>query len=277
MNQQHWTSEIESWFSKRTDPEVVSSSIKFFSRAFKTAPAESWFGVHRDRISLVIGNIWIAAIALSPKRVDLLIDGDPQIHGLNYIPAPSTEDYVPLGWLIASPWDSITSILKSDRIWQSYARACEKILVAPVSKPRSSEHYRKSGKVRVSEISRGAKPTGRFRAQTSFSEGGVQEITMELQRRNQRLRRQAITEYGDSCQICGFNFGETYGEMGVGYIEVHHLQPLSKRRQTHQATTKDVAVVCANCHRILHRSGKAPMSVDELRTIIGRRVGETVG
>jgi hypothetical protein len=61
-----------------------------------------------------------------------------------------------------------------------------------------------------------------------FSEGGVREMTVELQNRNPQLRAQAIAVYGETCRVCGFNFEEFYRELGAGYIEVHHLKPLSE-------------------------------------------------
>jgi predicted HNH restriction endonuclease len=107
--------------------------------------------------------------------------------------------------------------------------------------------------------------------QFQVQEGGVKEITIELQRRDPKLRTQAIAEYGYKCQVCKFDFEEFYGDLGVGYIEVHHLRPLSDRKRAHTVTIKNVAVVCANCHRVLHRTGKNPMKLEELRRIVEQR------
>jgi 5-methylcytosine-specific restriction enzyme A len=55
------------------------------------------------------------------------------------------------------------------------------------------------------------------------------------------------------CEVCDFDFARTYGALGEGYIEVHHVTPLhiSGRRET---KLDDLACVCANCHRMCHRS-----------------------
>jgi predicted HNH restriction endonuclease len=92
-----------------------------------------------------------------------------------------------------------------------------------------------------------------------------------LQKRNTNLRKQAIAVYGEGCRACGFNFGDFYGELGAGYIEVHHLKPLSRRKAERKTTIEDVDVVCANRHRVLHRNGRKPLSLDELRKSIRRR------
>ncbi|KJK34123.1 HNH endonuclease [Streptomyces variegatus] len=55
------------------------------------------------------------------------------------------------------------------------------------------------------------------------------------------------------CEVCAFDFARTYGDLGDGYIEVHHVTPLhaSGTRETKLA---DLACLCANCHRMCHRS-----------------------
>lgn len=56
------------------------------------------------------------------------------------------------------------------------------------------------------------------------------------------------------CTCCGFDFGATYGEVGHGYIEAHHTRPLSLLDESGGITrVEDLALVCANCHRMLHR------------------------
>lgn len=55
------------------------------------------------------------------------------------------------------------------------------------------------------------------------------------------------------CEVCDFDFARTYGDLGEGYIEVHHATPLhvSGLRET---KLEDLACLCANCHRMCHRS-----------------------
>jgi 5-methylcytosine-specific restriction protein A len=53
------------------------------------------------------------------------------------------------------------------------------------------------------------------------------------------------------CEVCGFDFFETYGERGNGFAECHHKLALS--HGTRSTYLRDLAVVCANCHRMFHR------------------------
>lgn len=56
------------------------------------------------------------------------------------------------------------------------------------------------------------------------------------------------------CEACGFDFKEVYGEIGDGCCEVHHLQSLSKADGLVKTELEDLAIVCSNCHRIIHRT-----------------------
>lgn len=86
--------------------------------------------------------------------------------------------------------------------------------------------------------------------------------------RNPANRAKAIQFHGRSCTVCGFDFDDSYGtELARGYIEVHHVQPLSEKRRSVDPQ-KDLVPVCSNCHSMLHRRKGKTVPVDELRRII---------
>ena len=49
------------------------------------------------------------------------------------------------------------------------------------------------------------------------------------------------------------HFHATYGEVGRNYIEAHHTKPVSEMKEGEVTRVEDLAMVCANCHRMLHR------------------------
>jgi putative restriction endonuclease len=60
------------------------------------------------------------------------------------------------------------------------------------------------------------------------------------------------------CEVpgCGFDFALVYGEIGQDYAQVHHLTPLSQVDKAGVTNAvDDLAVVCANCHVMIHRGG----------------------
>ena len=59
-----------------------------------------------------------------------------------------------------------------------------------------------------------------------YFEGRRAERLSSFYERNPKLRAAAIMIHGSTCAACGFNFGLSYGEHGLGYIEVHHLKPI---------------------------------------------------
>jgi predicted HNH restriction endonuclease len=55
------------------------------------------------------------------------------------------------------------------------------------------------------------------------------------------------------CQVCKFSFSEIYGDLGEGFIEAHHIKPLSELSEQTETRIEDIILVCSNCHRMLHR------------------------
>ncbi len=90
--------------------------------------------------------------------------------------------------------------------------------------------------------------------------------------RNAELARASKRLKGYCCEACGFDFVERYGEIGRDFAEAHHLLPLSERPESAwtdalKSTVEDIAVLCANCHRMVHRRSPA-LSLSELRACI---------
>ena len=73
-----------------------------------------------------------------------------------------------------------------------------------------------------------------------------------------------------ACEGCGFNFGVTDGQRGDGFIECHHTKPVSELKPSEKTKLHDLALVCSNCHRMIHRR-RPWLSIDDLRTLVGRR------
>jgi len=98
---------------------------------------------------------------------------------------------------------------------------------------------------------------------TSMVEGNPRLVAHLRRERNATLvkmkKAEALKATGKlCCEICGFDFKLFYGAIGEGFCEVHHLLPLSKADGIVETDLKDLAIVCSNCHRIIHRS--VPMS-----------------
>lgn len=73
--------------------------------------------------------------------------------------------------------------------------------------------------------------------------------------RDSRAAKLAKAHHGHQCQACTMTFAQTYGVIGEDFIEAHHLVPLSQIHlgEERAYTVDDFAVLCSNCHRMIHR------------------------
>ncbi|WAE73648.1 HNH endonuclease [Streptomonospora nanhaiensis] len=87
--------------------------------------------------------------------------------------------------------------------------------------------------------------------------------------RTQKIKQTRAQGRPIACEACSFDFAEIYGARGDGYIEVHHIVPL---HHAGESTTRleDLALLCANCHRMIHVS-KPWLSVDQLSTLVAKQ------
>lgn len=99
----------------------------------------------------------------------------------------------------------------------------------------------------------------------TYNEGVKKKIVVNAYERNAEARIKCIQCYGLTCSVCGFNFEETYGEIGTGFIHVHHLKPLSEIGKEYQLNPiTDLRPVCPNCHSMIHRR-EPGYTIDELK------------
>lgn len=101
-----------------------------------------------------------------------------------------------------------------------------------------------------------------------YYEGAVQQITVNAYERNSKARQECIKYYGTSCFACGFDFGKVFGELGDGFIHIHHLHPLSEIKKDYQVNPlEDLRPICPNCHVMIHRRSP-PLSIEEIQMIL---------
>jgi len=104
----------------------------------------------------------------------------------------------------------------------------------------------------------------------TYQEGAPKKVTTTVYERNPVARAVCIKAYGAVCSVCGFDFAQKYGELGKGFIHVHHLQPRAEiGKNTKLNPIRDLRPVCPNCHAMLHQR-KPIYSIEELKEIIKR-------
>jgi 5-methylcytosine-specific restriction enzyme A len=101
-------------------------------------------------------------------------------------------------------------------------------------------------------------------------EGSKRTVIVNSYERNSKARRLCIDHWKAACAVCEFDFEKMYGEIGKGFIHVHHLNLISQVGETYQVDPiKDLIPVCPNCHSMLHRK-EPPYEIDQLKMLINR-------
>ena len=106
-------------------------------------------------------------------------------------------------------------------------------------------------------------------------EGAKQSVVVNRYERDRRARERSIQRWGYDCSVCNERLEEKYGDLGKGYIHIHHLKPLGEIRVGYELDPiNDLRPVCPNCHAMLHRRTPA-LSIEELADIVRERNPKT--
>lgn len=104
----------------------------------------------------------------------------------------------------------------------------------------------------------------------TYTEGTAKSVLVNAYERSPIARQACLAHYGLSCSVCQMNFEKQYGAIGHGFIQVHHLKPLSTIKAAYQVDPiADLRPVCPNCHAMLHRR-EPPYSIAELQAAFAK-------
>ena len=100
-------------------------------------------------------------------------------------------------------------------------------------------------------------------------------ILTRLHRSRERSRKlveqrklKALKEFGRlRCEVCLFDFEESYGIRGKGFIEAHHTKPVETLVEGAKTRLEDLVLLCANCHRMVHAS-RPWLTIEQLRDLL---------
>lgn len=112
-----------------------------------------------------------------------------------------------------------------------------------------------------------------------IEEGATYHVRKRVRERSQKLINHAKAYFADEngkmvCVGCGFEGSASYGDEGLGLIEVHHLYPLYLKDGEGEAqqlsdALKGVVPLCPNCHRMVHRDRSKLMGIPDLQALAG--------
>lgn len=111
-----------------------------------------------------------------------------------------------------------------------------------------------------------------------FKEGRV--ITASHRSRDRRLRRRLLDKCSDAklvCSLCEFRPPALERHFRESFFEAHHVLPLSQIAGETQTRVSDMVLLCAGCHRFVHRliaHRKEWVTVEDSRTELMKARGE---
>ena len=86
-------------------------------------------------------------------------------------------------------------------------------------------------------------------SQILLKEGIKVSIVVNKYERSSVARAKCIEYHGVKCSVCEIDFKSIYGEIGDGFIHVHHITPISEIKEEYKVDyKKDLIPVCPNCH-----------------------------
>jgi len=157
--------------------------------------------------------------------------------------------------LVALPWPVVQSLKAHQPIFRTDAEA-----LAELIRRRTS----------VSEAEEGLTEPDTDGVIHRYEGDEVRVLSLQSKRdcrlRNDKIRHALKTNGGRlPCEVpnCQFDFEKVYGPLGKGFAHVHHLVSFASKRGRRLSGPTDLAIVCANCHAMLHRGGMV-RRLDEL-------------
>lgn len=106
-----------------------------------------------------------------------------------------------------------------------------------------------------------------------FIEGATRQVLVNRYERDANARSACIQHWGMVCYVCSFDFQKTYGELGRGFIHVHHLTDIASVGAAYEVDPHvDLRPVCPNCHAMLHTQRPA-IDIEVLKAILVKRAG----
>jgi hypothetical protein len=102
-------------------------------------------------------------------------------------------------------------------------------------------------------------------------EGQLREVRSLLRSRSSSLREAALAASGGVCAACRIDFSRVLSGLGLRVLQVHHKNQLSSHAEPAATKLDDLAVLCANCHSMVHANAETPLPVEQLETMLSRK------
>lgn len=107
-------------------------------------------------------------------------------------------------------------------------------------------------------------------AEPAAIEGLRTETKSYVRGRSGQLRELALGKANGVCCVCDVDYKKLLNGKGVRVLQVHHRKQLAASDAPRVTHLSDLAVVCGNCHLLIHMNPRQALEVEELRTMLGK-------
>lgn len=257
------------WNPKRSPNEDLESAVSKLNRG---QPVEDWSWSSGNSKNIVVGD-----------RVFLLRQGNsfPGLVGSGWVTKGSFQDLSweadkcnrgLKAWYVLVDWDDL--VLPQDALSRDKLRKGilpESLLKVASSgvrvKPEFTEKLERSWAVHCKAP---LKLSRILLSGISALEGETIENRGYRHKRDQQLRRAALDAASGICKVCAVDYTKVLGGQGVKVLQVHHKKQLSSMDKPKLNTVDDLAVVCANCHALIHSNPKKALTVSVLKSMLNK-------
>ena len=146
-------------------------------------------------------------------------------------------------------WGYLKQPRRSAKVPASYVAHLLSTLRAPT--PRRPDPSRSAGLTRALE--------GMLREETRFTSG-----------RSRRLRQIVLDRAKGMCQACRVDYSLLLNGLGQRVLQVHHRKQLGINDTPRVTRDRDLAVLCANCHALVHADPEHALEVEALQRLLLR-------
>ncbi len=127
-------------------------------------------------------------------------------------------------------------------------------------------------KLWAKHLKRPVSVAGMSQGVSQANEGEPVEHRSYRRKRDRSLRDAAMNRSKGKCEVCAKNYSKVLGGKGLRMLEVHHRKQLASNKAPRITKISDLAVVCANCHALIHFDPKKAIPVGRLKSMLhGKR------
>jgi hypothetical protein len=228
-------------------------------------------------------SVWRFANEVQPKDIVVANCGRSSAVGIGIIQS----DYLPPGaaknpskhewlhsarlvdWRITEQVNLRPYLFVQDTVWPLEHSQCEEIKRAYLkANPKLRKKFDELFGNVEPHVNLDASGPDKAFAGDSDIEGLRSEYHATRTKRSRRLRNKAFHLAKGICAVCRRDFSTLLGGRGKRVLQVHHREQLSARYSPAVTKLTDLAVVCANCHLLLHMDSGKAMHVDQLRNLL---------